>query len=105
MLRKELRLICKERGIKYVTNMNKPKMVYILQQNDEDSSKKVHIIVQDRLIARMHSLRESDDYIEKERQYKREWDKRNPDKVAEYQRKYTQNPKIYITPSSHECVS
>ncbi len=45
---KELRLICRERGVQYISCMNKAEMVYILQRNDDDPSIKVHIIIQDR---------------------------------------------------------
>ncbi len=78
---KELRLICKERGIKYIASMNKAEMVYILQRNDDDSSINVHIIVQDREQEKMRKRRLSDDYKYKEKQSK--W---NRNKMTYYSR-------------------
>ena len=85
---KALTNLCKERGMKYITKMNKTQMISILKQNDVDPNIIVNQEVQSKAQRYIEQCREKPEYREKERHYKRIYDIINKDKVEAYHKEY-----------------
>ena len=63
--RKNLVKLCKERNIKYITNMSKQEMIEVLKLNDEDSSVNVHPDAQKRVTEHKTKYRDNPEQREK----------------------------------------
>ena len=88
---KDLQNICKERNIKYVTNMTKQEMIEVIKWNDEDSSVNVHPVVQKRETENKNKYRDNPEQREKARECSRKWRINNPEKAREYWLKWQES--------------
>ena len=73
---KKLRQLARARGIKYISQMNKPELIETLEKNDSDPSFIINPIAKDRCFAHYDKWRKNPDNREKYLTYHRSYNHR-----------------------------